>query len=118
VLSDGKTDYLSLSGLDPAYWNYSLNTLLVYESMKTAILLGRSAVNLSTGPDVAKLRWSPSIVTFNDFAVVRGDRRSQWLYGAYAHATLAQHLLQERRRHRLRGRRPQSTRSTQLEDAE
>ena len=35
VLSDGDTDYLSVSGLDPDYWELSLNTLLIYNAAAT-----------------------------------------------------------------------------------
>lgn len=103
VLSDGATDYLSITGLDPEYWELSLNTLLVYQALVAAVQEGRRAVNLSTGPDVAKLRWSPRVVTYNDFMVVRGDPASRWLYGAYAHLGLAVQHHQERGLHRIRG---------------
>jgi hypothetical protein len=71
VLSDGDTDYLSLSGLEPRYWDLNLNTLLVWEALIRSAEQGRSAMNLSAGPDVAKLRWSRELVLFQDFAVVR-----------------------------------------------
>jgi CelD/BcsL family acetyltransferase involved in cellulose biosynthesis len=101
VLSDGDTDYVSLTGLDPDYWNLSLNTLLIYEALVEAIRLGRSAVNLSTGPDVAKLRWSQSIITYNDFTIVPSGRRSRLLYGAFSHLSLSLSHRQEHQRHRL-----------------
>lgn len=100
VMSDGSTDYVSLTGLDPVYWDLNLNTLLIFEALVAAGERGRTSMNLSTGPDVSKLRWSPEIATYHDFAVVRGDLRSQKLYGAYSHVSLARRHRQERLRHR------------------
>jgi hypothetical protein len=102
VLSDGSTDYVSLSGFDPRYWSLGLNTALTFEALAEAGLAGRTAVNLSTGPDVAKLRWSTTIRTWNDFAVVRRDPASRWLYGTYSHLSLSLRHRQERRRHSIR----------------
>jgi CelD/BcsL family acetyltransferase involved in cellulose biosynthesis len=91
VLSDGRTDYLSATGLDPRYWDLSLNTMLVFRALIDAIVQGRASVNLSTGPDIAKLRWTSNstISTYQDFAIVRRDRWSRWLYGVIAHASMA-----------------------------
>jgi CelD/BcsL family acetyltransferase involved in cellulose biosynthesis len=102
VLSDGDTDYLSVSGLDPDYWELSLNTLLIYNALEDAVSLGRRRLNLSTGPSLAKNRWSSTVVTYHDFAIVRTDRRSRWLYGAFAHTGLALAHHQEARWHRVK----------------
>jgi CelD/BcsL family acetyltransferase involved in cellulose biosynthesis len=102
VLSDGDTDYLSVSGFDPGYWSLGLNTALTFEALAHAVRAGRTAVNLSSGPDVAKLRWSTRIRTWNDFAVVRPDPLSRCLYGTYSHVSLSLRHRQERRRHRIR----------------
>lgn len=100
VLSDGTTDYISSTGLDPAYWDLSLNTLLIFQALETAAEAGRSAVNLSTGPDIAKMRWSTNVVAFHDFDIVRQDRQSRLLYNTYSHATLARDARAEARKHR------------------
>jgi CelD/BcsL family acetyltransferase involved in cellulose biosynthesis len=102
VLSDGDTDYISVTGLDPRVWSLSLNTLLTFEALSYACRAGRTAVNLSTGPDVAKLRWSPEIRSWNDFVVVRADPVSRWAYGAYSHVSFALQRRQERTRHAVR----------------
>ena len=102
VLSDGGTDYLSITGLDPAYWALSLNTLLIFEAMAYAAKQGRKAVNLSTGPDISKLRWSNEIVTHHDFTIVRGSLRARLAYGLYAHVAMSRRHRDERRRHRRR----------------
>lgn len=97
ILSDGATDYLSVTGLDPAYWPLSLNTMLLYQALAEAVSRGRVAMNLSTGPDVAKMRWSSTITAYQEFAIVHHDRKSRWLYGASAHASLlVEHHLRAR----------------------
>lgn len=100
VLSDGTTDYISSTGLNPEYWDLSLNTLLIFNALEYAAENGRSAVNLSTGPDIAKMRWSTDVVTYHDFDIVRQDRRSQALYNAFSHAAMARSTRAESRRHR------------------
>jgi CelD/BcsL family acetyltransferase involved in cellulose biosynthesis len=101
VLSDGHTDYLSVSGLDPSYWELSLNTMLIFNALEGAVSLGRTALNLSTGPGVSKNRWSDTVATYHDFAIVRSDRRSRWLFGAFAHAGLALEHHRLARLHRI-----------------
>lgn len=73
-----------------------------FSAPKEVILLGRSALNLSTGPGISKNRWSSTVTSYNDFAIVRGDRRSRWLYGAFAHAGLVLEHYREARLHRTR----------------
>jgi len=110
VLSDGRTDYLSVSGLNPRYWELSLNTMLIFNALQEAVDLGRTALNLSTGPSIAKNRWSSTVMTNHDFVIVRSDRRSRWLYGAFAHAGLAIQHRHEARLHRIKSdaKRPQA----------
>ena len=57
-------------------------------------------MNLSTGPDIAKMRWSTDVVGFHDFDIVRQDRKSRWLYNSYSHATSARETRNEARKHR------------------
>jgi CelD/BcsL family acetyltransferase involved in cellulose biosynthesis len=102
VLSDARTDYLSVSGLNPRYWELSLNTMLIFNALEEAVALGRSALNLSTGPCIAKNRWSSTVTTYHDFAIVRSDRRSRWLYGAFAHASLVRDHHHEARLNRVK----------------
>ena len=101
VLSDGHGDYISATGLDPRFWELSLNTMLIFEALQEAVSRGRASLNLSTGPDIAKMRWSTTVKTFHDFAIVRSDRKSRWLYGAFSHATLALENRHEARLHRV-----------------
>ena len=60
----GDTLYLYYSGYDPQYQKYSVMTTVVAESVKYAITEGFRFVNLSTGRDVSKTRWSPREVNF------------------------------------------------------
>ncbi|MBV9092091.1 MAG: GNAT family N-acetyltransferase [Mycobacteriaceae bacterium] len=111
VLSDGNADYVSVSGLNPRYWDLSLNTMLIFQALTEAIARKRTSVNLSTGPDIAKTRWSSTVAAYHDFAIVRPDRKSRWTYAAFSHASLALDNRQEARRHRVLGdSRPNRTR--------
>ncbi len=101
VLSDAGTDYLSVTGLNPDFWELSLNTMLIFQALSEAIGRGRRSFNLSTGPDIAKLRWTSTVTTFHDFAIVRSDRKSRLLYAAFAHASLALDNRSDARQHRV-----------------
>jgi Acetyltransferase (GNAT) domain len=104
VLSDGTTDYLSLSGVSPSYWPLNLNTLLTLEALEYAVARKRSAFNFSAGPDLAKTRWTPSssIATYQDFVVVNDAVTSRMYYGIYSHVGLFRHNRRERQRHGIR----------------
>ncbi len=103
VLSDGDTDYVTLTGMDPEFWELGLPTILLADALSHAAHDKKSAVNLSTGPDTAKLRWSSTIAAFNDFVVMSGRQRSRLAHAAYAHLGVAARLRQERLRHRVAG---------------
>jgi len=60
----GDSLYLYYSGYDPAYQQYSVMTTVVAESIQYAIAQGFRTVNLSTGRDVSKTRWSSVEMTF------------------------------------------------------
>lgn len=102
VLSDGATDYLALSGSEPDAWDFGAPTLLVWEAVVHAAESGRSRVNLSMGPDTAKLRWSEEVEQWQDFLVVAGRRRSVLLHALGQHVALVRSTLAERRRYRTR----------------
>ena len=55
--------YLYFSGFDPAWARYSVMTTAVAETIKWAIARGVRSVNLSTGSDVSKARWGPTVST-------------------------------------------------------
>jgi CelD/BcsL family acetyltransferase involved in cellulose biosynthesis len=56
--------YLYFSGYDPAWSRFGVMTTTVAEAVKCAIAEGCRAVNLSTGTDVSKTRWSPERVVY------------------------------------------------------
>jgi len=54
-----KTLYLYYSGYEPDMGKYSIATTMVAEMMQYAYTQGVDTLNLSTGTDVSKMRWSP-----------------------------------------------------------
>ena len=62
----GDSLYLYYSGYDPIYKRYSVMTTVVAEAIKYAIAAGFRTLNLSTGRDVSKTRWSPTEVIYKD----------------------------------------------------
>ncbi len=62
----GDSLYLYYSGYDPRYQKYSVMTTVVAESIKYAIEQKFQTVNLSTGRDVSKSRWSPTEVKYRN----------------------------------------------------
>jgi CelD/BcsL family acetyltransferase involved in cellulose biosynthesis len=69
--------YLYYSGFDPAWWKYSVMTLVVTEAIKDAIARGRSTVNFSPGVDESKSRWGPELIPMQTFTVVRANPLAQ-----------------------------------------
>ena len=62
----GDSLYLYYSGYDPEYQKYSVMTTVVAEAIKFAIANGFRTVNLSTGLDVSKTRWSPIEIKYRN----------------------------------------------------
>ncbi|HEY5958680.1 MAG TPA: GNAT family N-acetyltransferase [Polyangiaceae bacterium] len=62
--------YLYFSGYDPKFRQFSVMTTLLAEAIKYAIESGLTQVNLSTGRDVAKLRWGPQEILYRDVHIV------------------------------------------------
>ena len=58
-LISGDSVYFYYSGYDTAYSKYSVMTTTVAEGIKHCIESGFKTINLSTGRDVSKERWSP-----------------------------------------------------------
>lgn len=73
VLHANGASFFSISGFDPAWWQYSVATTLTAECLRLAIDRGDSLANLSTSPDTSKLRWSEEVRTHEHF-VVYGPR--------------------------------------------
>lgn len=77
----GRSLYLYYSGYEPEYAKYGVMTHLVARAIQYAIENGFETVNLSTGSDVSKTRWSPVQTTFR-----RAVLGSQTHYAARAFA--------------------------------
>ncbi|MEZ0067185.1 CelD/BcsL family acetyltransferase involved in cellulose biosynthesis [Streptacidiphilus sp. MAP12-20] len=103
VLSAPRADYLAFSGVDPAWWHVSPVTLLVWQAARNATARGRAELNLSLGPDVAKLRWSERVVQHPEFAVCGPRMRSRAAYTGYAAAAAVASVHREAARHRVTG---------------
>jgi CelD/BcsL family acetyltransferase involved in cellulose biosynthesis len=60
----GRSMYLYYSGYDASYSKYSVMTTVVADAIRYAIAQGYHTVNLSTGNDTSKTRWSPIEVKY------------------------------------------------------
>jgi CelD/BcsL family acetyltransferase involved in cellulose biosynthesis len=99
VLRGAGSSYFLLSGMSEQFWEYSPVTLLQGRAMDDAIKLGHRQVNLSTGPDRAKTRWSEEIVASPEFVLVPNQSLSLAKFGAYWLASAAAAVKRERNRH-------------------
>ncbi|HXT88384.1 MAG TPA: GNAT family N-acetyltransferase [Trebonia sp.] len=99
VLDAPEGSYLSLSGLDPAWWNVSPVTLLQLHAAQGAVARGHHAFNLSVGPSVSKLRWSEQIRQHPEFLVCGPRRSSRLAFTGYRMASAAAAVQREAHRH-------------------
>jgi CelD/BcsL family acetyltransferase involved in cellulose biosynthesis len=82
----GDSLYLYYSGFDPAWSKYSVMTTTMAESLKYAIRLGLTTVNLSPGNDVSKTRWGPREVPYLSAFEANGRLGSRLVSRAYIKA--------------------------------
>lgn len=75
--------YLYYSGYDFDWSKYSVMTTLVVEALKWAIEERLKIVNLSTGTDVSKLRWSPAVAGYRTLVEIRPGWRAGLSFKAY-----------------------------------
>ena len=101
VLHTRACTYFLLSGMNPQYWDFSPVTLLQARAIEDAVALGHNSVNLSTGPDTAKLRWSEKLSMSAEFVLVPDRRFTRIAFGTYWQTSAALNIARERRRHRL-----------------
>jgi CelD/BcsL family acetyltransferase involved in cellulose biosynthesis len=99
LLHAARSTYFSLGGFDAAWWDFGVATTLMAESIRAAILRGDTSLNLSTGPDRSKLRWSRQLRLHEDFYVVRTERRSRLAFAAFWMARASILLHRQRRLH-------------------
>jgi CelD/BcsL family acetyltransferase involved in cellulose biosynthesis len=105
VLRTAECSYFLLSGMSEPSWEYSPVTLLQGCAIDDAIKLDHQQVNLSTGPDTAKMRWSEHISVHPEFALVPNRPLSLAKFGTYWLASAAAAVKREQSRHRpLSGR--------------
>jgi len=100
VLRAPDATYLGSSGVDPAWWKLSPVTLLQLRAAETAVERGHGEFNLSTGPAVAKLRWSEHVQQHPEFIVCGPRRSSRAAFMAYRVAAAAAAVRREAARHR------------------
>ena len=65
--------YFYYSGFDPAWWKYSVMTLVVTEAIQDAIARGLTTVNFSPGVDDSKSRWGPELIPMRTIVLVRSS---------------------------------------------
>jgi CelD/BcsL family acetyltransferase involved in cellulose biosynthesis len=95
--------YLTLSGIDPASWHSSPLTLLTSAIIDDAAARGGKRVNLSTGPNTAKLAWSELIEFHQQFLIVRRSIFSSLQFTAYWQARSFDRFWREHRHQRRQG---------------
>jgi CelD/BcsL family acetyltransferase involved in cellulose biosynthesis len=102
VLRAPDATYLGVSGVDPAWWRFSPVTLLQLRVAESAIAHGHAEFNLSTGPGVAKLRWSEHVRQHPEFIVCSPRRSSRLAFMAYRVAATAAGVRREYARHQVK----------------
>jgi CelD/BcsL family acetyltransferase involved in cellulose biosynthesis len=85
----GDSLYLYYSGYHPDFAKYSVMTTAVAEAIKYAIEHRFVTVNLSTGNDVSKTRWSPDEFVFRQASIVSPSRRGELTHELYLRARKA-----------------------------
>jgi CelD/BcsL family acetyltransferase involved in cellulose biosynthesis len=101
VLRTAECSYFLLSGMSEASWEYSPVTLLQGYAIDDAIKLDHRLVNLSMGPDTAKMRWSEHVSVHPEFVLVPNRPLSLATFGTYWLASATAAVMRERGRHRL-----------------
>jgi CelD/BcsL family acetyltransferase involved in cellulose biosynthesis len=101
VLRTAECSYFLLSGMSEPSWEYSPVTLLQSCAIDDAIKLDHRRVNLSTGPDTAKMRWSEHVSVNPEFVLVPNRPLPLARFGTYFLASAVAGVRRERSRHGL-----------------
>lgn len=80
----GGSVYFYYSGYDPEFRQYSVMTTTTVEAIKSAFAEGIGSVNLSTGNDVSKTRWSPVEHVEREGVTTASHRRARLTRHAYS----------------------------------
>lgn len=99
MLRGNNATFCSLSGFDPDWWPYNVATTLMAECVRRAIAHGDTSINLSCGPDVAKLRWSEQLRLHQVFVMVGPGRRSRMAFTLFWQARAAHQVRRESTRY-------------------
>jgi CelD/BcsL family acetyltransferase involved in cellulose biosynthesis len=89
VLHAPQLTYIHSSGFRADVWDLGPVTFLQGIAISDAADRGEDWINLSPGPNVAKLRWSEQVDVYDDFSYGSGGR---WLHLRYAAFSVAQTL--------------------------
>jgi CelD/BcsL family acetyltransferase involved in cellulose biosynthesis len=100
VLRSRSCTFFLLSGMTPQAWEFSPVTLLQGQAVLDSATLGHDHVNLSSGPDTPKVRWSEKLVVSPEFILTPDRPLSRLAFGAYWQASAAAALKRERHRHK------------------
>jgi len=101
VLHTSCAGYSSTSGVSERAWPYSAVTYLLAQAVKDAQEAGHRQMNLSTGPNQAKLRWTEQVRTTTEFVIVGPRRRSQLLTLGWDTLNVAVTFREARNAHRV-----------------
>ncbi|NIZ90900.1 GNAT family N-acetyltransferase [Kineococcus rubinsiae] len=101
VLHTSSAGYSSTSGVSERAWPYSAVTYLLSLAVKDAQEAGHRQINLSTGPNQAKLRWTEQVETTTEFSIVAPRRRSQALHVGLETARVLASYREARNAHRV-----------------
>jgi CelD/BcsL family acetyltransferase involved in cellulose biosynthesis len=88
ILRAGDGVFTSVSGAEPQAWDLGPGTILLSELARREIGRRTKMVNLSTGPNQAKLRWSERLEFGHDFVVVGPGLGSRARFAFYAQLSL------------------------------
>jgi len=80
VLRTATAGYASVSGVSEQGWRFSSVTHLLWQAVVDSHAAGHAELNLSIGPNQAKLRWSDQVRHFPDYVVLGPRRRSRTAY--------------------------------------
>jgi CelD/BcsL family acetyltransferase involved in cellulose biosynthesis len=101
VLHTGAASYSSVSGAAERAWPYSAVTYLQSLAVQDAQEAGHSRMNLSMGPNQAKLRWTEEVESTTEFGIIGPRPRSRVLHlASEGHAVLSAYQA-ARRAHRV-----------------
>jgi CelD/BcsL family acetyltransferase involved in cellulose biosynthesis len=101
VLHTSSASYSSVSGVSERAWPYSAVTYLQSLAVKDAQDAGQRQMNLSIGPNQAKLRWTDQIRSTIEFGIVGPRQRSRLLYLGQEAAGVVLSYREARRAHRV-----------------